>query len=103
MRAAKKKKLEAAGWRVGSAHEFLELTDAEAAYLDVKVKLANGLRERRQKQAMTQEELAQLIKSSQSRVAKMEAGDPTVSTDLLLKSLIALGATEKDLARLISK
>ena len=103
MRAAKKKKLEAAGWRVGSAEDFLELTDREAAYLDLKVKLAAGLRDRRQKQSLTQQELAELIESSQSRVAKMEAGDPSVSVDLLVKSLIALGATGKELARLIAQ
>ena len=103
MRAAKKKKLEAAGWRVGSAEDFLELTDREAAYLDLKVKLAAGLRDRRQKQSLTQQELAELIESSQSRVATMEAGDSSVSVDLLVKSLIALGATGKELARLIAQ
>jgi DNA-binding XRE family transcriptional regulator len=103
MRAAKKKKLEAAGWKVGNAEDFLQLSDAEAEYVDLKVKLAAGLRARRQKREMTQDELARLLKSSQSRVAKMEAGDPSVSVDLLVRSLLALGATDKDLARIIAK
>jgi hypothetical protein len=32
----------------------------------------------------------------------MEAGDPTVSLDLLVKSLLALGASPRELARLIA-
>jgi len=50
---------------------------------------------------LSQQQLASLIKSSQSRVAKMEAGDPTVSLDLLVKTLLALGASDRDLARAI--
>jgi len=45
---------------------------------------------------------AKLIKSSQSRLAKMEGGDPSVSLDLLIRSLLALGASNRDLARAIS-
>ncbi len=51
---------------------------------------------------MTQEDLARLIKSSQSRVAKMEAGDPTVSIDLLIRSLLALGTNKNTLAKMLS-
>jgi hypothetical protein len=36
--------------------------------------------------------------SSQSRVAKMEAGDPTVSLDLLVQGLLAAGATRREIA-----
>lgn len=102
MDARKKKRLEAAGWRVGSAQEFLDLSPAEAAYIELKIALSDKLKERRQRQQVTQEKLAQLLGSSQSRVAKMEAGDPAVSLDLLLRALFALGATRRDVAKAIA-
>jgi DNA-binding XRE family transcriptional regulator len=101
MDARKKKRLEAAGWRVGSTQEFLGLSSAEAAYIELKIALSDKLKERRQRQRVTQQELARVLGSSQSRVAKMEAGDPTVSLDLLMRGLFALGATRKDVARAI--
>lgn len=101
MRADKREKLEAAGWRVGSAEEFLGLSPQEADYVQVKLALSQALRQRRVQSELTQTELAGLVQSSQSRIAKMEAGDPSVSVDLLMKSLLALGATPGDLARAI--
>lgn len=103
MQVAKRRKLEAAGWKLGSADEFLELTAEESAYLDIKQALSQALRERRLKQNLSQMELAKLVNSSQSRVAKMEAGDPSVSMDLLVKSLLVLGASPKDLGRAIGR
>jgi DNA-binding XRE family transcriptional regulator len=102
MDARKKKRLEEAGWRVGSTQEFLGLSSAEAAYIELKIALSDKLKERRQRQQVTQQKLAQLLGSSQSRVAKMEAGDPTVSLDLLLRALFALGATRRDVAKAIA-
>ncbi len=102
MREGKKKRLEKKGWKVGSADEFLDLTPQESAFLDLKLRLSESLRERRARENLTQQQLAALIKSSQSRVAKMEAGDPTVSLDLLVKTLLALGATNRDLAKVIA-
>lgn len=101
MRDRKRKALEKRGWRVGDAEEFLDLTPEEAAFVELKIRLSECLRERRKRSRLTQTELARLIRSSQSRVAKMEAGDPSVSIDLLVRSLLALGASEKDLARAI--
>ena len=60
------------------------------------------MRQRREQKRLNQAELASRINSSQSRVAKMEAGDPSVSLDLLIRSLLALGASRRDLARAIS-
>jgi DNA-binding XRE family transcriptional regulator len=102
MREDKKRRLEAKGWKVGGAREFLELSAEEAAYIELKLKLADGLRERRRRRRLTQVELARRVRSSQSRVAKMEAGDPSVSLDLLIRSLLALGASNRELARIIS-
>jgi len=102
MRRSKRERLEAKGWRLGTAQEFLGLSDEETAYVELRLRLANSLRLRRQKRKLSQTELAKLIRSSQSRVAKMEGGDPTVSIDLLIRSLLALGASNRDLARTIS-
>ena len=101
MKTAKRKKLEAHGWTVGSAQGFLELSDAETALVELRLVLAHGLRDRRKQHGWSQLELAKRLKSSQSRVAKMEAGDASVSMDLLVRSLFALGAKPRDLARTI--
>ena len=102
MRKAKKERLEKKGWKVGTVQDFLGLSDEEAAYVELRLRLATTLRTQRQKKRLSQSELAKRIGSSQSRVAKMEAGDPSVSLDLLIRSLLALGATSRDLARAIS-
>jgi len=99
VRNTKKKRLTAAGWKVGTAKEFLGLSAQEVAYLELKLKLASDVQKKRRQSNLTQVEFARRIRSSQSRVAKMEAGDPTVSIDLLIRSLLALGATPKQLRR----
>ena len=99
MDKAKRKRLENAGWKVGTVNEFLELTPEEGAYIELKLELAKSLQKRRREKKLTQIDLARMLKSSQSRVAKMEAGDPTVSLDLLIRSLLALGAPRKTLLR----
>ncbi|NKB71308.1 MAG: helix-turn-helix domain-containing protein [Candidatus Latescibacteria bacterium] len=103
MDKAKRHELEAKGWSVGTVEEFLQLTPEESAYIELKLKLADGLTQRRKEQGLPQIQLAKRIHSSQSRVAKMEAGDPSVSIDLLVKSLLALGSSPTDLAHLISE
>ena len=102
MKADKRKRLETSGWKIGSADEFLGLTAEETAYIELKLSLSRSLKQRRSKEKLSQVEFAKLVKTSQSRVAKMEAGDPSVSIDLLVKSLLALGASPKDLAKAIS-
>jgi ribosome-binding protein aMBF1 (putative translation factor) len=103
MRAEKRKRLVAKGWRFGSPKDLLQLTDQEVAYIELRLKLADGLRARRNAKGMTQKDLAAAMQSSQSRVAKMEAGDPAVSLDLLVKSLIALGTSNRQLAHIIAR
>jgi DNA-binding XRE family transcriptional regulator len=102
VKRSKQAKLESRGWKIGSAEEFLGLSDEEAAFIEMKLALSAKLKQRRERKRMTQAELAKLVRSSQSRVAKMEAGDPTVSMDLLVKSLLALGVSKKELGRSIS-
>jgi hypothetical protein len=102
MRKDKRERLEAHGWRFGSAQDFLGLSDEEAAYVGLRLRLATSLRIHRQKRSLSQAGLARLVRSSQSRVAKMEAGDPSVSLDLLIRSLLALGASARDLGKAIA-
>ena len=102
MRPEKKKRLEARGWRVGSTEDFLDLTPQESALVELRLKLADAVRELRREKHLTQVQLATLLRSSQSRVAKVEAADDSVSIDLLIRSLLALGATQEDLARVIA-
>jgi DNA-binding XRE family transcriptional regulator len=99
---AKKAKLAKKGWKAGSAAEFLGLSAEEIAYVEMKLALSEKLKEKRILNKMTQADLARITNSSQSRIAKMEAGDPTVSIDLLVKSLFALGVSRKELGRSIS-
>jgi DNA-binding XRE family transcriptional regulator len=98
----KKKRLKRKGWLVGDAKDFLGLTDEEAAYIELKLALSKKLRQKRTGKKLTQAQLAKMIKSSQSRVAKMEAGDPAVSIDLLIRSLLVLGITKTELARVLT-
>lgn len=102
MDSKKKKKLEARGWVVGDTSDFLQLTAEEARYIELKLALSESLKAERLKQQVTQVELAKMIGSSQSRVAKMESGDPAVTVDLLLKALLTLGVTRKQLAKIIA-
>lgn len=98
MNQAKRQRLEQKGWKVGSARELLQLSDEEVTYIELKLALGDQLKATREKRAVTQVELAKRMSSSQSRVAKMESGDPSVSIDLLVKALLALGATRKQIA-----
>lgn len=101
MRAGKKRTLEAKGWKVSTAAEFLDLTPEESAFIELKLQLARAVREQRHQLNLTQTQLAQRIESSQSRVAKIEAGDPSIALDLVFRALFALGLSKKDLARII--
>lgn len=102
MDKVKRQRLEAKGWKVGSASEFLGLTEAESALVEIKARLAIAVAERRRKRGWTQKDLADRIESSQSRIAKIEAGDASVSLDLLVRSFFALDAGPLDLAKTIS-
>jgi len=101
MKITKLKKLETNGWKIGNATDFLKLTDEEAAYTGIKHELANYLKETGTKRHLTQKDFAKKIDSSQSRVAKMETCDHSVSLDLLIKSLLALGLSNEDIDKTI--
>ena len=101
MDKAKRKRLEAKGWKIGTVAEFLGLSEQETALIEIKLALSRQLRQRREKQ-MTQAELAQRIRSSQPRIAKAEGGSGSVSLDLLVRAMLATGATPKEIGKAIA-
>lgn len=103
MKQVKRSRLESAGWRVGGAADFLELSAEEAAFMELKLALAVHLRGTRLRLGWTQTEVADRLGSSQSRVAKMEAADASVSLDLLVRSLLALGVSRSEVGRIIAR
>jgi DNA-binding XRE family transcriptional regulator len=103
MDAKKRKRLEAAGWSVGDAARFLKLTPAEAALVEMRLALSRTLRERRVAAGFTQTAFAKQLGSSQSRVAKLEAGDPSVSLELLIRALLSVGASRKEVAQALAR
>ncbi len=98
---AKRERLEAKGWKVGSVSDFLELTAEESVLVEIKLVLSQNLKERRQK-IMTQSELASKMSSSQPRIAKAENGDASVSIELLIRAMLATGATPQDIGQVIA-
>ena len=99
MRTGKLKRLQAAGWKVGTAKDFLGLSREEAALVELRLSLISAVKKSRLKHGISQIDLAQRLGSSQSRVAKIEAGDPSVSLDLIVRALLAAGATRQDLRK----
>lgn len=102
MDTAKRERLEKAGFRVGTVAEFLGLTPEENELVEIKVALSRALKQWRGRSDLSQVQLAEKIGSSQSRVAKMEAGSPQISIDLLVKALVASGMTRNELADVIA-
>lgn len=103
MDAKRRKQLERAGFAVGSAADLLDLSPEEEALIEMRLALSRALRERRAEAGLTQAALARLTGSSQSRVAKMEAGDPSVSLDLLIRALLAVGASRRDVGLALAR
>jgi len=103
MKRARQKELEARGWRVGSVAEFLGLDAVEQALVELRLGLGKTLREQRTRSGLTQTQVARRIGSSQSRVAKMEAADASVSLDLMIRALLALEAKPSEIAVAIER
>jgi len=102
MEKEKIKFLEKKGWKVGNADEFLELSSVESALIDMKIALSDFLKEKRKQKGLSQVQLSKVLKTSQSRIAKMENIDPLVSIDLLLNALFHLGVSKKQIAHRIA-
>ena len=103
MDSKKRKRLENAGWAVGDASDFLGLNPAEAELVELKIQLALLVKEQRKIHNLSQNALAKKMGSSQSRVAKIESGDPSVSLDLIFRALLTSGVTRQELAQAIYK
>src|ERR1700676_4380718 len=103
MKRVKKQRLERAGWVVGDSAQFLQLSVEEKRFIEFELALPPGVREIREAKGLTQGALAHRLGSSQSRVAKMEAADRSVSLDLIMRSLLAIGATATDIAKWIKR
>ena len=48
----------------------------------------------------TQQEAEKMLNTSQSRISKLETGDPSVTLDLMIRSLVSPGAKKKDFVRI---
>ena len=101
MEQIKKELLESRGWKIGTVSDFLDLTPEEIIFVEIKLALSRNLKSERQK-AMTQRELATKIGSSQPRIAKAENGDPSVSIELLIRAMLATGATPQAIGQIIA-
>ena len=101
MKTTKQSRLEAAGWKIGTAADFLELTPEESTIVEMRVMLSRHLKERR-KGLMTQSELAAKISSSQPRIAMAENGDSSVSIELLIRAMLATGASAQEIGQIIA-
>lgn len=94
------KTIEELGWKDGTVAEFLELTPEESALIEIKLALSKHLRQRRAR-SMTQTQLAEKIRSSQSRIAKAESGHSSVSIELLVRAILATGATAQEIGEVL--
>jgi len=103
VKRTKKQRLELAGRVVGDSAQFLQLSVEEIRFLELKLALATGVRELRERRGLTQAALAHRLGSSQSRMAKMEAADRSVSLDLIMRALLNIGATAADIAKWIKR
>ena len=103
MDRAEWKRLQERGWKEGSVADFLGLSREEATFVEIKLHLSDAVRALRRKSDLTQVQFAERLGSSQSRVAKIESGDPSVSLDLLTRSMLALGASKQDIARALEQ
>jgi len=102
MKSDKKQRLEAAGFKVGSAGDFLGLTQEERALVSLRLALADEVRRRRMRLRYSQTELARRLGSSQSRIAKLEAAESDVSLDLLFRALFATGAKMHEIGKVVA-
>lgn len=96
-----KKKLKEKGFRTGSTSDFLNLSPEEEAYIEIRLAIYDMVKSRRTKKGWTQSQLARTIGSSQSRIAKLETGDPGVSLDLMIRALLQLGVSRVEIGKLL--
>jgi len=103
MDKTKQAKLEASGWVVGTPKALLNLSFEDEVFINIKTDLAATFRKQRLDQELSQVVVARRLHSSQSRVAKMEAADPSVTVDLLIRSILRLGGTRETVAAALDR
>lgn len=96
MRKEKQEALEAAGMQFTTVADFLGLTPEEEALVELRVAVSIAVRQARERNHLTQAQIAKRIKSSQSRVNLIEAGAQGVSLDLMFRGLFAAGGKLAD-------
>lgn len=101
MEQKRKAKLEEKGFRVATTADFLGLSPEEETYIEIRLEISGLIKFQRKKRGWTQQQLASAIGSSQSRVAKMEAGEPSTSLDLMIKTLLRLGISKNQIGNLL--
>ncbi len=98
----KQSKLVTKNWKIGESRDYLKIDSEEMALIELKVSLGNTLKNKREQKEITRSQLAESLHASQSIIEKMETGDPSVSVNLLIDSLLSLGLSKDELAKLIS-
>ena len=91
MDASKRRALKAAGWKIGDAADFLEMSAEERQLLDARVEVALAIRRQREARNLSQKELGSRLKTSQPRIAKIERAASDVSLDQLVRAFTAAG------------
>lgn len=89
------------GWHIGSTDEFLRLNKAESEYIELKMTLGKALARQRKQRHLTQKDFAKLMKTSQSRIARMEKGHPSVSLDIMVRFLLAMDISKSSIGKLM--
>lgn len=97
----KRQRLEESGWRIGTVEEFLFLSPVEKEIIEIRLALSQELKESRKSHNLSQKALAKKMELSQSRIAKIESGDPSVSLDLIFRALLSSGTTRQEIAEVI--
>jgi len=95
----KQAKLASKGWKIGTVNDFLDLTPAEATYIELRLALSENLKQRRTQLTLSQ--FAQLLNTNSSQIEKLETGEAEVTLDFLIRSLLTLGTTVKELAEIM--
>ena len=99
MEKRRRDRLRKDGWENSAVSEVLSVSPDEEALVEARIALTRRIRQVREARGLTQIQVAKLIGSSQSRVAKMEAADRSVSIDMMMRTLFRLGQSPKQVGR----
>ncbi len=89
-------------WVETDVQELLDLSAQDLVIVEFRAALALALQQARKRQKLTQETAAKTIGTSQAQVARMEAGQSSITIDRLIKALIALGVSRPTIVKALS-